>query len=141
MRALFCGGAVLAVLVMAGLVSGRAGASSDDEIPSIKKVMAKLHTGKNAPLTTVKAALKSDSPDWSKVQKDTKVFATLGATLPKSDPPRGDKEAYGKLAKAYASAAKILDESAEKEDLSGSRDAFKKISTSCKACHTSHKGK
>ena len=42
---------------------------------------------------------------------------------------------YEKLAQAYASAAKALEESAEKEDLKGSRDAFKKITTSCMPCH------
>ena len=59
--------------------------------------------------------------------------------LPKNDPPRGDKEAYEKLAEAYASAGKALETAAEKEDLSGSRTAFRKISASCKACHKSHR--
>jgi cytochrome c556 len=101
--------------------------------------MKKLHTGKPSPLSTVKAALKSDSPDWTKVQPAAKQFATLGAALPKSDPPKGDKESYEKLAKDYAAAGKSLEESAEKEDLTASRDAFKKISTSCSACHKAHK--
>lgn len=139
MKSLFCGGALLAVLLIAGLVSGPAGASSDDETPSIKKVMKKLHSGKTSPLNTIKTALKSNSPDWSKVQTESKLFATFGAALPKNDPPRGGKESYEKLAKEYASAAKTLEESAEKEDLKGSRDAFKKISTSCAACHKDHR--
>ena len=139
MKPLLCGGVVLVFLLVAGLVSGPAGASSDEETPSIKKVMNKLHKGKNAPLSKVKAALKGDSPDWTAIQKEAKIFATLGAALPKNDPPRGDKESYEKLAKAYASAGKTLEESAEKEDLKGSRDAFKKISTSCMPCHKSHK--
>ncbi len=139
MRALICGAAALAILVVAGLVSGPAGASSDDEVPTIKKIMSKLHKGRNAPLTTVKAALNTDSPDWTKVKKDAKVFATFGAALPKNDPPKGDKESYTKLAKDYASATKSLEESADKEDLTGSKDAFKKIQNSCKACHQSHK--
>jgi cytochrome c556 len=139
MKPLFCGGVVLAVLLMAGLVSGPVGASSDEETPSIKKVMKKLHAGKTSPLSTVKAALKSDSPDWTKVQKEAKLFATFGAALPKNDPPRGGKESYEKLAKDYATAGKTLEESAEKEDLKASRDAFKKISTSCAACHKDHR--
>ena len=69
--------------------------------------MDKLHKGKNSPLSTVKAALKGDSPDWTEIQKEAKVFATFGAALPKNDPPRGDKESYEKLAKAYASAGKL----------------------------------
>ena len=139
MRPLLCGAGVLAVLLMAGLVAGPAGASSDEATPSIKNVMKKLHQGKTSPLNTLKAALKGESPDWVPVQKEAKLIATLGAALPKNDPPRGDKESYEKLAKAYASAGKSLEVSAEKEDLKGSRDAFKKISTSCMPCHKSHR--
>ena len=47
MRPFLCAAGVMAVLVLAGLVSGPAGASSDEEIPSIKKVMTKLQQGQN----------------------------------------------------------------------------------------------
>jgi cytochrome c556 len=139
MRPLFCAGGVLAVLLMAGLVAATAGPSSDGETPTIKKVMQTLHKGKTSPLNTVKTALKGDSPDWSKVQKEAKIFATYGSALPKNDPPRGDKASYEKLAKAYASASEDLESSAKKEDLPGARDAFKKISTSCTVCHKDHR--
>jgi len=139
MRPLFCAGGVLAVLLMAGLVAATAGPASDDETPTIKKVMQTLHKGKSSPLNTVKTALKGDSPDWTKVQKEAKVFATYGAALPKNDPPRGDKASYEKLAKGYASASEALESSAKKEDLSGARDALKKISTSCMTCHKDHR--
>ena len=79
MRPLFCVAGVMAVLVLAGLASGPVGATSDDETPSIKKVMDKLHKGKNAPLAKVKAALSGGSPDWEAVQKEAKLFATFGA--------------------------------------------------------------
>jgi hypothetical protein len=141
MKSLVCGAGVLMVLLMAGLVSSLASPSSDDETPTIKKVMDTLHKGKNAPLNTVKAALKGDSPDWTAIQKEAKLFRKFGAALPKNDPPRGDKESFEKLAKAYASAAKSFEESAEKEDLKGARDALKKITSSCMPCHTSHKSK
>ena len=139
MRSLFCAGGVLGVFLMAGLVAATAGSSSDEETPTIKKVMQTLHKGKTSPLNTVKTALKGESPDWTKVQKEAKVFATYGAALPKNDPPRGDKASFEKLAKAYASSAEALDSSAKKEDLKGSRDAFNKISTSCTACHKDHR--
>jgi cytochrome c556 len=139
MRPLFCAGGVLGVFLMAGLVAVTAGASSDDETPSIKKVMQTLHKGKTSPLNTVKAALKTESPDWTKVQKEAKLFATYGAALPKNDPPLGDKASFEKLAKAYASSAEALESSAKKEDLKGSRDAFKKISNLCMPCHKDHR--
>jgi cytochrome c556 len=139
MRPLFCAGGVLAVLLMASLVAATAGPSADDETPTIKKVMQTLHKGKTSPLNTVKTALKGDSPDWTKVQKEAKLFATFGAALPKNDPPRGDKASFEKFAKSYASAGEALESSAKKEDLKGSRDAFNKISTSCMPCHKDHR--
>jgi cytochrome c556 len=129
----------MAVLVMATLAPGPAGAFSDEGTPSIKKVMTKLHKGKTAPLNTLKAALKNNSPNWTKVQEEAKIYATYSAAMPKNDPPRGDKESFEKLAKAYASAGKSLEDSAEKEELKGSRDALKSISTSCIPCHKSHR--
>jgi cytochrome c556 len=140
MKWLICTASVLSVLAMAGLAVSPAGASSDDEdTPSIKKIMGTLHKGAKSPLSTVKAALKSESPDWAEIQKQAKEFATYGESLPKNDPPKGKKASYEKLAKAYASSAKALKEAAEKEDLKATKSAFNKISSSCSACHKSHR--
>jgi cytochrome c556 len=140
MRPLFCAASVLAFVAVACLAAGSAGASDDDEeTPSIKTVMEKLHKGTKSPLSSVKAALKGNSPDWEEVQKEAKLFKKYGEALPKSDPPRGKKEAYAKLAKAYASSAKAFEEAAERENLKGARDAFKKITGSCTTCHKSHR--
>ena len=139
MRALVCAASVLIVMLVAGLVTGPAGAQSDEKVPSIKKVMSKLHKGKTAPVNAVKAALKSDSPDWAVVLKDAKEIAKFGAYLPKSDPPKGSKESWEKLAKAYAANGKALVTAAEKEELPVARGASTKLSGSCKACHSEHK--
>ncbi len=139
MRPLFCAASVLAFVTIACLAVGAASARDDDETPSIKTVMEKLHKGAKSPLNTVKAALKGAAPDWEDLQKQAKLFKKYGDALPKSDPPRGKKEAYAKLAKAYASSAKSFEEAAERENLKGARDAFKKITGSCTACHKSHR--
>ena len=139
MRPLFCVAGVAAVLVLAGLASGPAGATNDDETPSIKKIMGKIHKGKTSALSVLKTALKSDSPNWEKVQKEAKIYAEYSAAMPKNDPPAGDKADYDKLAKALASAGKDLESAAEKEELKASRAALKKIGASCKPCHESHK--
>ncbi len=139
MRALVCATSVLIVMLIASLVTGPAGAQSDEKVPSIKKVMGKLHKGKNAPVNAVKATLKTDSPDWAVVLKDAKVIATYGAYLPKNDPPKGSKESWEKLAKAYASNGKALETAAEKEELKAARSASTKLSGSCKACHSAHR--
>ncbi len=140
MRSLMCVASVLVLLAVAGWVSHPAGAASDDETPSIKKIMAALHKGAKAPLNNVKALLKSDSPDWSKVEKDAEVIVKYAAFLPKHDPPKGEKADFEKLAKDYEKSAKALEAAAEKEELKAARAASKKLGASCKACHTAHKG-
>ena len=55
------------------------------------------------------------------IKKQAKLFAEYGASLPKNDPPKGDKEAFEKLAKAYESNAKSLEKSADKSDLKGAQ--------------------
>ncbi len=140
MRSLICAASVLAVVTFACLAAGSAGAQDEEETPAIKVIMQKLHgKEKTSPLNALKAALKGNSPDWEAVQKEAKLFKKYGDALPKNDPPRGKKEAYEKLAKAYAASAKSLEEAAEKENLKSAKDALKKIQGSCTACHKSHK--
>jgi cytochrome c556 len=139
MRALFCAASVLVVLVIAGLVNGPAGAQDDEKVPTVKKIMDVLHKGGKAHLSKAKAALKGDSPDWAEVLKDAKEITKFGGYLAKNEPPRGDKESWEKLAKAYATNAKALEEAAEKEDLTKARAATKKFGATCKTCHEAHK--
>jgi cytochrome c556 len=140
MRALVCATSVLVLLLIAGLISGPAGAQDEEKVPSVKKIMGVLHKGAKGHLNKVKAALKSDSPNWEEVLKDAKAIKKNGDYLAKNDPEKGEKESWEKLAKAYAASGKSLQEAAEKEDLSKAKAATKKLSTSCKACHDAHKG-
>ncbi len=137
MRSLMCVASVLTFLAVAGWVSQTS--ASDDETPSIEKIMEVLHKGKMAKLSVVKAELKHESPDWAKVEKEGKEIVKLSAVLAKHDPPRGEKSSFEKLAKAYESHAKALVKAAEKEDLKGAQAAVKKIGGTCKACHATHK--
>jgi cytochrome c556 len=140
MRRFLCAASLTVFMVMACLAAGAASARDDDEqTPTIKAIMEKLHTGKKSPLNTVKTALKANSPNWEELQTQAKLFKKYGDSLEKNDPPRGKKDAYAKLAKAYAASAKSLEEAAERENLKGARDAFKKITNSCTTCHKSHK--
>jgi hypothetical protein len=139
MRSLICAATLLGFLTVIGWTSRPAGAQSDDETPTIKQIMAKLHKGSKAPLTAVKNALKSEAPNWSTIETEAKVIEKFGAFLPKADPPRGDKESYVKLAKDYEKNAKALKEAAAKEDLDKARDASKKLNGSCMACHKAHR--
>ena len=70
---------------------------------------------------------------------DSLVGAELGSALPKNDPPKGDKESWKKLAEAYSSQCKALNEAAEKKDLVGAKHAFGKHRTACMSCHRAHR--
>jgi cytochrome c556 len=133
MKRLVCVASTLATIALL------AGAATQDSA-TIKDVMDKLHKGKTAPLAKLKTALKAESPDWSKVQELTKDFVKFGAFLEKNDPPRGEKADFEKLAKAYHTNAKALDDAAKSEDKDKAQAALSKIGASCKTCHSAHKG-
>jgi cytochrome c556 len=139
MRALICAASLLGLLGVIALTSGPVGAQ-DDEKPTIKQIMTKLHKGAKAPLSTVKAELKKETPDWTKVEADATIIEKLGAFLPKAEAPRGDQAAYVKLAEAYEKHAKALKAAAADKELVKAKDASNKLGASCKSCHSAHKG-
>jgi cytochrome c556 len=138
MRSLMCVASVLVVLGVAGWLSQTAGAANQDEIPSIEKIMKTLHA-KKGKLNAVRAELKQASPDWAKVEEDAKEIVKFGGFLVKSEPHRGEKSSFEKLAKSYESRAKELEQSAQKKDREGAQAAMKKLGASCKTCHEAHK--
>jgi cytochrome c556 len=138
MRALICMASVLGLLSVVAWTSGPAGAQ-DEEKPTIKQIMQKLHKGAKAPIKNVQAELKSDSPDWSKVETESKIIEKLGSFLPKSEAPRGDQASFEKLAKAYEKNAKALKVAAEKQELDKAKAATKNLGGTCKSCHEAHK--
>ena len=138
MRNLICAVSMMSLLLAVGVVNRTVGAA-DDAPATIEKIMETLHKGKKSTMATLKTALKSPSPDWSAVQKNTKTYAKFAADLPKNDPPKGDAAGFKKLAKTYAGYAKALDDAAKKEDLASAKTAFGKIGGSCKDCHDAYR--
>lgn len=127
--------------VMAGLVTATLQVSvgaQDQDNPSVKQIMRKLHKGSEAPLVMVKKDVQSNPPKWDDVKKLTKDFVILGAGLAKNDPPRGDKEHWTKVANEYFESAKAMDDAAQKEDKSAVLAARTTLMRSCKACHDAH---
>jgi cytochrome c556 len=137
MKRIACMAGVLAVIVAAALASGDAGA---EDTPTIKALMGKLHKGANAPVGALKAELKSDSPDWAKVESNSKNLLVLSAALDKNDPPKGEASSYKALAGKYYTNAKDLDAAVQKHDAKSAQGALSKINASCKECHSAHKG-
>jgi hypothetical protein len=126
--------AVLGLIGIGGQAEGQDGAAS------IKKVMGKLHGKGKGLLPSVGKALQADTPDWPAIKKGSKLIVDLASTITDVEPPKGDKEAYNKLSKAYLASAKNLLEAADAEDSGKAKAAAKKLMGTCKTCHTAHKG-
>jgi cytochrome c556 len=132
MKRLACGVAGLALLAV-----GVAMAAD----PTIKDIMARAHKGSKSLLGTINTELKQDEPDWNDVQKDSKELLDLGKSLGKNEPPRGDKESWDRLTKAYEASAEALQSAAESKNQQAAKTALGKIQGSCKACHMAHRRK
>jgi cytochrome c556 len=127
------------LVVSLAFLSGESGVEAEETL-TIKQVMVKLHKGANSPLAKLKNELKAETPAWEEIEKQSKDFVILGASLTKNEPRKGDIENWKKLAVSYFQDAKSLDDAAKAHDKAGTEAAFKKLSASCKACHSAHKG-
>lgn len=127
-------GAVLVASI--ALLAGAA----EEATPSIKQAMAKLNKGPKSPLATLKTDLAASSPDWDNIQKLSKDFVTLSKAMTKNTPAKGDKASWSKLSGRYFEDAKALASAAKNQDLAAAKSAHQRLATSCKACHSVHKG-
>ena len=129
--------------VMAALVVGLGGVlgvnSAEVEKGSIKAVMKHVFNGKTALLSTLGNDLKTDEPDWSKVQKESKEVVRLVTPLQKAMPPRGEQESWEKLTAATLMRAKNLETAAESKNKEKALVSLKGLQTSCRSCHTAHR--
>jgi hypothetical protein len=105
---------------------------------TIKDVM-KAQNGKTGLGAKLSAAAKAEK--WEDAEKIGKQFKELGDALAKQTPPKGEKESWEKLTKAYSEAGTAAAEAAGKKDGKALADAAKHFNpgASCKDCHSAHK--
>jgi cytochrome c556 len=126
------------------VVLGLAAISSSARDPqepkdTIKSIMKKLHVKDKGHLNQAKAALKANPIDWAAVEKAAAPIETLGKVMGELEPPRGEKEDFAKLCKAYSDHAAELIAAAKDKKKPEADKAAAALSTSCKTCHDSHK--
>jgi cytochrome c556 len=138
MKRLACVGAMTALMGVAAVFTGTAGAG-DEKTPTIKEIMGALTKGPKAAFGQTKAALNATPPDWKAAKTAAVAIRTHAPALPKNDPPRGDKADFVKQADAFKANALALADALDKEDLAASKAALGKLNTSCMACHRAHR--
>ena len=138
MRRFWCVAAAVAVMGGATLMLPSSGADDKKE-PTIKEIMTKAHKGGNSLIQEVAKDLKQKQPDWADVQEKSKELVSLGTSLGKNTPPKGDQASWDKLTQQYLVNAKALEDAAENKDQAAALAAHKKLTTMCAACHKAHK--
>ena len=79
--------------------------------------------------------------DYDKAGTALKAWVALSSHLDEFDPPKGDKDDWKKLTKQYAADVKSLAKAVDDKDDKAIGAGLKSINTSCKTCHSAHKGK
>jgi cytochrome c556 len=131
---------VTAVFVLVSLMRvGTIPADGGKKSPTVKEIMGKLNKGPTALTPALGKALKAAEPDWEKILEQTKTYIEQVGDLAKNDAPKGTKESWEKLTKAYAENAKALNEAAKKKDVQAAKTAQAKLAGSCRVCHMAHR--
>jgi hypothetical protein len=129
--------AVVAGLVLLGRLSG---ADEPKDLP-IKVIMTKAHKGGDSLIGKLAVELRGDEPEWALIQKQTRELIELGTALSRATPPKGKKESWDRLTKAYVENAKEMNAAAQKKDQEPTSARLKTLTGMCAKCHGQHKGK
>src|SRR4051812_24118948 len=119
----------LAVLVAVALAVAYLGTATakDDEIKDTKGCMA-FQSKVKGDLTD---QLKSKTPAWDEIQKETKDWVGVAETLGKQTPPKGTAESWKKQTSLYLTNVKAIDAAAQKKDAPGTTKAIATVGNSC----------
>jgi hypothetical protein len=135
----------LSIAVLAGLSASAASRVTDatdhpgaDEVWSTKKVMDKVHLGKESLLSRVSKDLRKAEPDWKSDEENFTEIIRLMSILTKQKPPRGSQEAWDKLVKNYVDGAKAARQNVKERRLQPARAALEKVRSTCEECHDNH---
>jgi cytochrome c556 len=125
--------------LLAVLAVGPVGAQGGKTPPSVKEIMKRLHQGSGAPNVIIRMELQDEQPDWAAVQRLSMDFVTLGAALGKNNPPKGDRQSWGKVSAQYLEAAQAMNAAAQKKDKPAALAAHTRLNQVCKTCHDAHR--
>ena len=135
----------LPIAVLASLAAGAALRATyvvdhpgADEVWSTKKVMDKVHVGKQSLLSVVNKDLRKAEPDWKSDEENLTEIIRLMSMLTKQKPLRGSQEAWDKLVQDYVDGAKAARQNAKEHRLQPARAALQKVRSTCEECHDNH---
>jgi hypothetical protein len=133
------------IAVLAGLAAGaalRATYAADhlgaDDVWSTRKVMDKVHVGKQSLLSVVNRDLRKNEPDWKSDEENLTEIIRLMSMLTNQKPLRGSQEAWDKLVRDYVDGAKSARQNVKEHSLKPARAALDMVRSTCEECHDNH---
>ena len=105
---------------------------------STKKVMDKLHVGKQSLLSVVNKDLRKAKPDWKGDEKNLTEIIRLMSILTEQKPPAGSQEEWNKLVQDYVDGAKAARQNVKEHRLKPAQAALEKVISTCDECHDNH---
>jgi len=121
----------LKLVVLAALVAGVAylgtAAAQEEKIKDVKGCMA----FQNKVRGDLGKQVKSKSPDWEAIQKQTKEWVGVAETLGKHSPPKGSAESWKKQTETYMKNVKAVDDAAGTKDSAAATKALATVGGWC----------
>jgi hypothetical protein len=137
----------IAMAFLAGLAAGAALDAIRDYAPdnvaadrvwSTKKVMNKVHSGKQSLFSLVYTDIHKPEPDWKTDEKNLAEIIRLMSMLTKQKPLRGSQEAWDRLVQDYLDKVKLTQLHVKEHKLQAARSSLAGISSTCDECHDNH---
>jgi cytochrome c556 len=129
--------AMIAALTVVGV--GMPLNAADEKTPSISDIMKKCNGGPKGLCALIGKGLQAKDPDWAEIQKEAKDLVECASFLPKTKAPKGDQVGYEKLSKSYVDITKDIQAAADKKEQKDAAAAQKKLTGTCKECHTAYR--
>src|SRR5438105_8924090 len=137
-----CALSVAVLVVLAAGAALRATYTADhpgaDEAWSTKKIMDKVHVGKQSLLSVINKDLRKAEPDWKSDERNLTEIIRLMSMLTKQKPLTGSQEAWDKLVQDYVHGAKAARQNVKEHRLEPARAALEKVISTCDECHDNH---
>jgi hypothetical protein len=109
-----------------------------DKVWSTKKVMDKVHVGKESLLSLVNKDLRNTEPDWKSDEANLTEIIRLMSMLTKQKPLRGSQEAWDKLVQDYVDGGKAARQNVKEHKVGPARVALERVIATCEECHDNH---
>jgi hypothetical protein len=109
-----------------------------DKVWSTKKVMNRVHVGKESLMSLVYRDIHKAEPDWQTDEKNLAEIIRLMSMLNQQKPPRGSQEAWDQRVEDYLDKVRVARQKVSEHQIEPARASLDRLRPSCDDCHDNH---